>query len=319
MVKVSIIVPVYNVSAYLEKCLTSLINQTLEDIEIIIINDGSTDDSQHIIDKYINMDKRIRSFTKENGGLGDARNYGLEMAKGEYIGFVDSDDYVDKTMFEKLYNKAIADNSDIVECDFYWCYTNKNVYDKANYYTSKDNIITNIRVMVCNKIYKREIIIDNQITFPVGLKYEDILFTYKILPYTNKISYIDEGLYYYVQRSDSLINNQTAKVRDIFTILDYVEDYYKEIGKFDDYQTIIEYIHIRYLLGSSYLRILDIKDKKLRTEILNQNWNILNNKYPHWKKNKYLFKMKSFKNTYYRLTSKLTYDICSYIFRLRSR
>ena len=132
MPKVSVIVPVYNVEEYLERCLDSLVNQTLKDIEIIIVNDGSTDGSKEIIQKYLNKYKNIVYLEKENGGLSSARNYGIPYAKGEYIGFVDSDDYVELTMYEKMYNKAIEEKSDMVECDFIWEYPNKKRYYRKN-------------------------------------------------------------------------------------------------------------------------------------------------------------------------------------------
>ena len=135
MPKVSVIVPVYNVEKYIDKCLESLVNQTLKDIEIIIVNDGSTDNSIKIVEEYKEKYKnKIIYLEKENGGLSDARNYGIQYAKGEYIAFLDSDDYVDRKMYEKLYNKAIENNSDIVECDFYWKYTNKLILDTRNEY-----------------------------------------------------------------------------------------------------------------------------------------------------------------------------------------
>ena len=116
--KVSVIVPVYNVEKYLAKCLDSLVIQTLEDIEIIVVNDGTKDNSQLIINQYVkNYPDKVFSYIKKNGGLGDARNYGLQYANAEYIGFVDSDDYVSPHMYEKLYKKAISDNSDLVLCD----------------------------------------------------------------------------------------------------------------------------------------------------------------------------------------------------------
>ena len=114
MPKVSIIVPVYNVSAFLPRCLDSLVNQTLKDIEIIVVNDGSTDESQAIIDTYsANYPHIIKAFKKQNGGLSDARNFGIKRATGDFLGFVDSDDFVDITMFEKLYHKAYETDSDI--------------------------------------------------------------------------------------------------------------------------------------------------------------------------------------------------------------
>ena len=113
--KISVIVPIYNVEEYLEKCLDSLVNQTLKDIEIILINDGSPDNSEAIVKKYLKKYKeKIIYHKKENEGQGIARNYGIKLAKGEFISFVDSDDYIDLTMLEKLYNKAIKENSDIV-------------------------------------------------------------------------------------------------------------------------------------------------------------------------------------------------------------
>ena len=317
MVKVSIIVPVYNTKEYLNTCLDSLIKQSLKDIEIIVVNDGSTDDSQSIIDEYLKKDKRIKSFIKKNGGLGDARNYGIKRASGEYIGFVDSDDYVDITMFEKLYNKAIKEDSDIVECDLYWVYPNESKLDTANYYDNKKDIMYNIRVMVCNKIFKREILSKNDILFPVGIRYEDIVFTYKLLPYIKNISYINEAFYYYIQRGSSLSNEQNAKVRDIFECFDILRKYYKD-NKLK-YNTEIEYLNIKLLLGSSFLRILGIRDKELRNKILNENWEYLNKHYPNWKNNTHLKSSKSPKNIYYRLLNKPIYKLSSIIFGIKER
>ena len=130
MIKVSIIVPAYNVEQYIEKCLQSLVNQTLEEIEIIVVNDGSTDKTkqkiQQFIDKY---PQKMKCYDKPNGGLSDARNYGLPYAQGKYIGFIDSDDYVELNMFEEMYKKAEEEKSDMVECDFIWEYPNKQKID----------------------------------------------------------------------------------------------------------------------------------------------------------------------------------------------
>lgn len=317
MIKVSVIVPVYNTKEYLEKCLDSLINQSLKDIEIIVVNDGSTDNSQSIIDKYVKKDKRIKSFIKKNGGLGDARNYGIKRASGEYLGFVDSDDYVDTNMFEKLYNKAKKDNSDIVECNLYWVYPNELKLDTANYYENNKDIMYNIRVMVCNKIFKRDILSKNDILFPIGIRYEDIVFTYKLLPHIKNISYVNGSFYYYIQRGSSLSNEQNSKVRDIFECFDILRKYYKD-NKIK-YETELEYLNIKLLLGSSFLRILGIRDKELRNKILNENWEYLNKHYPNWKNNTYLKNSKSPKNIYYRLLNKPIYKLSSIIFGIKER
>ena len=120
MAKVSVIVPVYGVEEWLERCLDSLVNQTLEDIEIIVVNDGSPDNSQAIIDAYVKKyPNKVKGYIKENGGLSDARNFGIPYATGEYIAFVDSDDYVDLTMYEKMYNEAEAKGSEVVVCGYF--------------------------------------------------------------------------------------------------------------------------------------------------------------------------------------------------------
>ena len=127
MPKVSIIVPIYNVEMYIEKCLETLVNQTLKDIEIILVNDGSKDSSAEIAKKYLEKyPEKIIYLEKENGGLSDSRNYGLPHAKGEYIAFLDSDDYVEENMYEEMYELAKKEDSDMVQCNFYWEYPDKN-------------------------------------------------------------------------------------------------------------------------------------------------------------------------------------------------
>ena len=157
MPKVSVIIPVYNVEDYIDRCLKSVIEQTLEDIEIIIVNDGSTDDSKKIIEKYINQyPNKIIYLEKENGGLSSARNFAIPYAKGEYIAFLDSDDYIEPEMYEQMYNKAIKENADLVECDFIWEYPNKKKSDIGMEYTNKKEAIEKARVVAWNKLYRRE-------------------------------------------------------------------------------------------------------------------------------------------------------------------
>lgn len=315
--KVSVIVPVYNTENYLRKCLDSLVNQTLKDIEIIVVNDGSTDNSQEIIDEYSKLNKNVKSYKKENGGLSDARNFGMKYAKGEYIGFVDSDDYIELDMYEKMYKLAKQNDSDLITCDFKWIYPDKEVIDHQDESIDKEGLMLSIRVVACNKLIKREILTKNKIEFKKGLRYEDVLFTYMILPNIDKISYLAEPLYNYIQRKDSISNNQTEKVRDIFVIFDEIEKYYKKHDIYEQNKEIIEYLHIRYFLGSSFLRIIKVEDKKLRKSILNENWDILNKEYPTWKKNKYLLSLPGKKNLYYRHVNRFIYKLSSIIFRLR--
>ena len=216
MPKVSIIVPVYNVEKYIDKCLSSLVNQTLNDIEIIIVNDGSIDKSEQIILKYKEKyPSKIVYLKKENGGLSDARNFGMPYAKGNYIAFLDSDDYVELDTYEKLYNRAIQTDADMVECDFYWEYSDKKIHDTSANYKDESDMYANARVVAWNKLYKKDLIINSGIKFPKGLRYEDLEFFYKILPQLKKIELINEPLIHYVQRDDSItyVQNEIAAKR----------------------------------------------------------------------------------------------------------
>ncbi len=311
MAKVSVIVPVYNVEKYITKCLDSLVNQTLEDIEIIVVNDGSKDGSKDIIKEYEKNYSNIVYVEKENGGLSDARNFGLKYAKGDFIAFLDSDDYVDNTTYEKLYKKAIEDNSDYVECDFYWVYLDKKKEDIGVRYTNKKEMLVNARVVAWNKLIKRERIKD---LFPVGLNYEDIEFFYKLLPNIKKFSFVEEPLIYYIQRENSIINNQNYKTGHVFNVFNNVIDFYKKNGLYDEYKDELEYTYTRILLCSSLKRIVKVDDEVARKRLEIETWQNLNTKFPNWKKNKYL-KHKSGKNLYMKSVGKHTFKFYCKIFR----
>lgn len=317
MPKVSIIVPVYNVEKYIDKCLNSLVKQTLEDIEIIIVNDGSTDNSIGVINSYIKeYPKKIVYIEKENGGLSDARNYGMPYAKGEYIAFLDSDDYVEKETYQKMYELAIKENSDMVECDFYWEYSNKLKEDAGTTYKEKHEMITNVRVVAWNKLIKRDVIEKDKISFPKGYRYEDVEFTYKLIPYLNKVSFLKEPLIHYVQRENSISNSQNERTKEIFDVLEHVLNFYEEKKLYEEYKEELEYIYTRYLLCSSLLRMVKIKNKKTRKDCINKTWENLNTKFPNWKKNKILRKRKTPKDIYMKTLNKLTYKIYCQIFRV---
>lgn len=262
MPKISIIVPVYNVERYVDRCLKSLINQTLQDIEIIIVNDGSQDKSEEIIEKYVRENQnKIKYYEKPNGGLSSARNYGLEFAKGEYIAFLDSDDYVESNMYEEMYNLAKKENADMVECDYIWEWEfGKKIFDKRREYKTKEDMMKKPRVIAWNKIYKRELINKYKIRFPEDLIYEDLDFFLKLLPHLNKISYINKYFVHYIQREDSITNKQTEKIENIFKILDNIFDYYKEQNIYYKYEKELKYMSRRILLGSSLRRIFKLKD-----------------------------------------------------------
>ena len=310
MSKVSIIVPFYNVEGYMEKCLDSLVNQTLDDIEIILVNDGSKDNSALIAKKYLEKyPEKIVYLEKENGGLSDARNYGMPYAKGEYIAFLDSDDYVEKDMYEKMYEIAKKENSDMVECDFYWEYPDKKKEDIGKIYSGKNEMLEKIRVVAWNKLIKREILEKTKIQFPKGYRYEDVEFTYKLIPYLEKVSFLKKPCIHYMQRQGSISNTQNERTKEIFDVLEHVIDYYKQNNFYEKYKNELEYVYIRYAFCSSLLRIVKIEDENIQEQLLQTTWENVNTKFPNWKKNPILKKNKSLKDLYLKTINKTTYKI----------
>ena len=317
MPKVSVIVPIYNVEKYLEKCINSLLSQTLEDIQIILVNDGSKDNSGNIAKECEKNNKdRVIYVEKENGGLSDAINYGLKYATGDFIAFLDSDDYIEKNAYEKMYNKAIEENADYVECDFIWEFPNKIRVDKQYPYKNKKEMLSFVRVVAWNKLIKRQLIIDNNLEFPKGLRYEDVEFTYKLIPFINKFAYVDKPFIHYVQREGSIANVQNERTAEIFTVLDNVIEFYKKNNIYEKYRDELEYNYARYLLCSSLKRMCKIKDKSIREKLLTESWERLNSNFPNWKENVILKTVNIGKNKYMRTVNKSTYKIYSKILEI---
>lgn len=214
MTKLSIIVPVYNVEKYLPKCLESLIKQTLKDIEIICVNDGSMDNSLAILKEFASKDSRIRIINNQHQGVAKTRNTGIEQSTGEYIGFVDSDDYIDIDFFEKLYNSATKSNSDIAIASILKHKNFFNIYNAK--YTKEETAITiQDKIKLCedkkhfffyawNKIYHSGFIKENNIKFSEGQIYEDVMFAIKALYYSNKIISVYGTKYHYIEHENSL-------------------------------------------------------------------------------------------------------------------
>lgn len=200
---ISIVIPVYNIEKFIGKCLDSIILQSYENLDIVVVDDGSMDGSIRICDEYAKKDKRVRVFHKKNGGLSDARNFGIKKARGKIISLVDGDDYIDVSFVKTMHEAMVRDDSDIVVCGF-----NDNVL--------KDEVISgedaaekllvkqeNIEIVAWNKLYKKELF--EEIEYPVGEKHEDALTTYRILAAAKKVSYVSKPLYYYIVREGSIM------------------------------------------------------------------------------------------------------------------
>ena len=238
---ISIIVPIYNVGKYLPKCIESILNQTFKNFELILVNDGSTDNSGVVCDDYAKKDTRIKIIHESNGGVSSARNAGLYVAKGEYIGFVDPDDYIDKNMYEKLYRLCIDNNSDIAICRF-----NREINGKIQNKESTEEIIelNNMEAMnelfkgnlyrfsLCNKLFSKKCF--NDVLFPEERIHEDLSTTYKLFANSKKAVYINYCGYIYVRRENSILTSTYNEKRlQAFIawdeIIEFIDKNYYEI------------------------------------------------------------------------------------------
>ena len=320
--KLSIIVPVYGVEKYIDKCLNSLVKQSLKEIEIIVVNDGTKDNSQKIIDKYVKKyPDKIKSYIKENGGQGSARNYGLKKTTGEYIGYVDSDDFVEKDMYKKLYNKAKENNYDIVVCGNYNVsedYQNKNIDAFINNYnTDLENIFFG-KMAVWNKIYKRDILIKNKLEFKEKVWYEDLAFTLKAIMNSNTFAFIDEPLYDYLIREGSTMNN--SNVQRNLEILDAFNDIlsYIKHNKKEEYFSKIEFLAIDHIYISAIVRVLKAEaDDKVKRETINKLIDYMNTNFPDYKNNKYINTLSKNRKIIYKLINIKMYGLINLIFKVK--
>jgi glycosyltransferase involved in cell wall biosynthesis len=267
---ISIIVPVYNMESYLDRCMSSILNQTYKNLEIILVDDGSTDSSPKMCDDYAIKDNRIKVVHKENGGLSDARNAGLKIATGNYIGYVDSDDWIELDMYERMYNACVENNVQLAVCRYFREYDDKTVDDGTPrieifsrdeilriYITDKDGYM--VYNSVWSKLFKRELV--EGVVFPKGRNSEDIMYTTRALCKLDKAAYIDTCLYHYViDRKDSIMN--VAKTERMFKDeipfwrehIDYIRD-----NVSDDMADLAVYYFYRRLL----CYYIDTADKRL--------------------------------------------------------
>lgn len=287
---ISVIVPVYKVEKYLHKCVESIINQTYKNFEIILVDDGSPDNCPAICDEYAKKDSRIKVIHKENGGLSSARNAGVKQATGDYIWFVDGDDFISDGALEVLSRKISEDNYDVI------CF---------NYYTVRNEGLCLIResvdvndrferpliiVSACSKIYQAEFYKKNDFTFKEDIIYEDLALIPYIMCKANAIGFVEEGLYNYVYRENSIMNSKATfniKRDDKFIAIETMQNLMKRDTLYDTYCTEIEYLTIKHLLVM-YSREILIFNKdiyKPRCERVIKYLNELNNK---WYENKYL-------------------------------
>ena len=312
MPKFSIIVPIFNSEKYLEKCINSLINQTFKGIEIILVNDGSTDNSEKIIKKYT-KDTRIVYLKKENGGQASARNMGLKKAKGEYIIFIDSDDFVEKNMCERLL--PFINKYDIIAFDYFLTYGDNDYYykifdDNPSSEVSKENYLL-MDVGPCNKTYKRKYLINQKFKFPEGIIYEDYAVIPTLVKGNPKVYYLNEALFHYVQNEASTMraDKYKEKYEDIFKATRYLYD--NLIGQ--GYDLLLEYLicyHFLYLGSLNFYRFN-------KYEKIDKISNFMQIKFPKWYKNKYVRKLKFKEKILMRLFYSRKYKTISFLQKIK--
>ena len=255
---ISIIVPVYNVEKYLKKCVESIINQTYKNIEIILVDDGSSDKSGDICDEYKKLDNRIRVYHKENGGLSDARNYGIDKAKGKYIGFIDSDDYIKNDMYEVLYKAIKKYNADLSMCRVIDCYNNIPEFDNSNSCCVSLDVVTAIKkvmeatevsVHAVSKLYKKALF--NNLRFENGRTTEDGIIMIELFSNCKVIAYDNSIEYYYIHRENSITTTKFNERK-----YDVIYAYEKNLKIIEDkYPELIDIAKMR--LCWAYFNVLD--------------------------------------------------------------
>lgn len=285
MTKVSVIIPTYNREKYVKKCLESILNQTLKDIEIIIVDDGSQDNTKEIVNSY--KDKRIKYIYKNNTGIGDTRNKGISLSRGEYIAFVDIDDYIDELMLEKMYKKANKDDLDIVICNYIEINEETKQEKKYNLLSFENtslkklpNIINKTNLGPCNKIFKKELFMNE--LFPTDIKYEDMALIIKLYTKANKIGKIDEYLSFFTIHEKSETTTRDKLVFDIFKSIDIISNILKDEIYKEELETLVISKLTNYNIQQRYQ-----KDKKIAKEFIKKSFEYLNKNYPNYKKNKY--------------------------------
>lgn len=271
MCLVSIVVPIYNVQPYLERCIDSILNQTYSNIEVILVDDGSTDKCPIICDDYASKDQRVRVIHKTNGGLSDARNEGIKSAKGDVVSFIDSDDWISSSFVEIMLRVMNDYNSDIVECDI----TKTHEYieedeivfeNKIHNYTKKEalNLLVSDNVFhqyVWNKLYKRAVIAN--VEFPYGKYNEDEYWTYKVFGRAGKVTKVENSLYFYYQRSGSIMGQAYSLKRldGIEAKIErqaYIESFYPEIAESAKRNLLTTIMYA----GQMSLKYLNSEDKR---------------------------------------------------------
>lgn len=294
--KVSVIVPVYNTEKYLEKCMGSLLEQTLDDMEIVAVDDGSTDRCGIILDQLqAAYPDRIKVFHKENGGQATARNLALKYCTGEYIGFLDSDDTADVNKYEIMYLTAKENDADCVACGYRDTTFSQGKQIVLREYIAPQSVrqITDMffgaLVSPWLYLYRRSLLAEHNIIFPEGYIYEDTAFYLNAIPYIRKFAAVEKPLATRVRRDGSTMTIvRGEKVAQIMPVLQASLDFYEKNGFMQEYGDELEYFCVRILLCSSMERVARVNSYQEGRGLVNQTIDFLHKNFPDFRKNPYM-------------------------------
>lgn len=307
---ISVIVPIYNVEGYLEECVKSLLRQDINEYEILLVNDGSVDRSGEIALELSSRNANVRYLEKKNGGLSDARNYGLKHAQGKYVLFIDSDDFIKENCLGTLLSKIEDEQLDILVFNYviYFNDSRQNEVKCMKNSSVEEYILGSTNAV--NKLIRRSLLIDNEFEFPKGIWYEDLAVIPGLVKYTNKIGYINEAYYFYRMREQSIMRQKEYDPRfmDIIKSLDILQ-----LDLKDDYPFELEYLAILHVMYGSSLRLLKVRHYDETRECVAY----ISNKYPNWKENLYFIKKEKLFRLFCDLLYKEKYFTCRILLKAK--
>lgn len=324
MPKISVVIPVYNVEDYLAKCVESVLAQDFQDYEVILVNDGSTDGSLKIAQEYERNHDKVRLISQQNKGLGGARNTGIENACGEYICFFDSDDYIAPNTLSVISKTIDEENSDIIVFDIEYVDEDGHTLsiqkvfpgDGCTFRLSEKKDFLFASPSACNKVFRTCLFAESGVRFPSRVWFEDIRTTLKLYPYADKITYIPQAFYKYLQRSDSIMHSSNLdRNSEIMDALDDVLSYYKEHGLYDQYRAELDFAVISNVFVLASFRVFRQDSKH---PLLEQFHQFLMERAPEYRSNPYVqVRLKKKEIIIYKLLLKRSYVLLALLIHIQ--
>jgi glycosyltransferase involved in cell wall biosynthesis len=296
MAQVSVVVPIYNVESYLQRSLDSLMKQTYHDFEVLCINDGSTDASAKIIQQFVDCDTRFKRHDKENGGLSDARNYGLKRVTSKFVMFLDSDDFYELDMLEKAMTRMVQDQLDCVIFDYNQYFDETNLkeqihlpFDATQTYDPRvhKSLFAYVNNAAWNKVYRTDLFKVNNIEYPFGYRHQDLGTTFRYLTFCERVGFIHEPLYNYLaDRPNNITQQVDTKIDHILDMVQLNLDFFKSKHIFDVYYEELKYLSVINLMYS-FRKLTQFTDRRFVFEFIDRTFDLIKSNFPDYPKSKY--------------------------------